>query len=129
MLTPEQIQDLRKLLWELESALREKIQAGVQQQADPGANDAEADAGNAAINSNVDHSSARIAQTPTGVSAELQAIEGARQRLQQNTYGLCIACLCPVGFERLLALPTAERCLTCQEYHEWGTLDHMKTRQ
>ena len=49
---------------------------------------------------------------------ELQAIETARTSIKAGSYGSCVLCHRPVGFKRLIALPTAERCLSCQERHE-----------
>lgn len=51
--------------------------------------------------------------------AELSTIKTARQRIEQNTYGLCLACALPIKLERLLANPSAERCLQCQEKLEY----------
>jgi RNA polymerase-binding protein DksA len=46
---------------------------------------------------------------------ELQAIERARERIRNATYGDCIDCGGEIGFERLCAYPTAERCIRDQE--------------
>jgi RNA polymerase-binding transcription factor DksA len=48
----------------------------------------------------------------------LQALEAARRRLAAGTYGTCIACGRDVGIDRLIAYPTAARCLDCQAGHE-----------
>jgi len=52
---------------------------------------------------------------------ELTAIEAARKAIKAGTYGVCVACHGPIGFKRLLALPSAARCLACQELHERTT--------
>lgn len=49
---------------------------------------------------------------------ELREIEAARERLAAEEAGVCIDCGDPIGFERLLALPTALRCVSCQAIHE-----------
>ncbi|HEX8987959.1 MAG TPA: TraR/DksA family transcriptional regulator [Rhodocyclaceae bacterium] len=49
---------------------------------------------------------------------ELRAIESARTRMEDGSYGTCIDCGRDIGVERLLAYPTAERCLPCQQLHE-----------
>ncbi len=49
---------------------------------------------------------------------EEQAVAAALQRLADGSYGACIDCGEPIGFERLLAHPTASRCLSCQTRHE-----------
>jgi len=45
---------------------------------------------------------------------ELQAIERARLRMRDGTYGYCIDCGAEIGYERLCAYPTAERCIEDQ---------------
>jgi RNA polymerase-binding protein DksA len=46
---------------------------------------------------------------------ELRELEVASQRLAAGTYGVCVDCGAPVGFERLLANPAASRCVVCQD--------------
>jgi len=50
--------------------------------------------------------------------AELRSIEQAEQRMRDGTYGECIDCGGEIGFERLLAQPTAVRCVLDQEMYE-----------
>jgi RNA polymerase-binding protein DksA len=45
---------------------------------------------------------------------ELAAVDAARQRIRDGTYGQCIDCGAEIGYERLLAYPTAERCVEDQ---------------
>ena len=49
---------------------------------------------------------------------ELREIEAARSRIKGVGFGSCVDCGGDVGFERLLALPVAERCLRCQNQRE-----------
>lgn len=49
---------------------------------------------------------------------QLQDIEAAFKRFRTNQYGTCIECGCEIGFDRLLAYPTAKRCLMCQQQRE-----------
>jgi len=49
---------------------------------------------------------------------ELRAIELARKRMDSGTYGECVSCGYSIPFERLLAMPSAERCAPCQENFE-----------
>lgn len=49
---------------------------------------------------------------------ELQDISQARSRMQDGSYGLCADCGADIAVERLLAYPTAKRCLACQQLHE-----------
>lgn len=49
---------------------------------------------------------------------ELRAVEQARQRLRSGRYGECVSCGYPIPFERLLVIPTSERCARCQQNFE-----------
>jgi len=49
---------------------------------------------------------------------EIRGIEAARLRLAEGGVGECIDCGADIGFERLLACPTAKRCRDCQQLHE-----------
>jgi RNA polymerase-binding transcription factor DksA len=52
---------------------------------------------------------------------ELMAIEAAKAAFKTGAYGNCATCHGPIDFKRLLALPSATRCLPCQERHERTT--------
>lgn len=49
---------------------------------------------------------------------ELRAVELARKRMDSGTYGECASCGYPIPFERLMAMPAAERCAPCQQNFE-----------
>ena len=49
---------------------------------------------------------------------ELKAIDEARDRMKDGTYGECIDCLTEIPYERLLVQPTAARCAPCQDMYE-----------
>jgi len=49
---------------------------------------------------------------------ELMAIDAARARIADGSYGDCIDCGQPIPFERLKAQPTALRCVPCQSRYE-----------
>jgi len=51
---------------------------------------------------------------------ELRDIEAARKRLAAGSFGDCEDCGTDIGFERLMAYPTARRCIQCQNKHEKG---------
>jgi len=51
-------------------------------------------------------------------TAELAEIAAARERLSNDTLGLCVDCSEPIGAARLQAQPTAGRCADCQWRHE-----------
>lgn len=46
--------------------------------------------------------------------SELDAIELALGRIADGTYGLCQACDAEIPITRLLAFPSAMRCIACQ---------------
>jgi DnaK suppressor protein len=45
---------------------------------------------------------------------ELEATELALMRITLGTYGLCLACETEIPITRLLAFPSAMRCIECQ---------------
>ncbi|MGE5639890.1 MAG: TraR/DksA family transcriptional regulator [Clostridia bacterium] len=49
---------------------------------------------------------------------ELRAIEAARERVRNGTYGVCIDCGLDIDYQRLRANPSALRCIHCQSAHE-----------
>jgi RNA polymerase-binding protein DksA len=49
---------------------------------------------------------------------EIRDIEASRARIAGGGFGVCTDCGGDIGYERLLAYPTAKRCLTCQRQHE-----------
>lgn len=49
---------------------------------------------------------------------ELAEIAAARARLEAGNYGICADCGQGIPQPRLLACPTARRCMPCQDQHE-----------
>lgn len=49
---------------------------------------------------------------------ELEDIDNAFDRIANNTYGLCIDCKTIIDYDRLLAFPTAKRCVHCKSQFE-----------
>ena len=49
---------------------------------------------------------------------EIREVEAALKRLAELDFGDCVECGGEIGFERLMAYPTAQRCVRCQELHE-----------
>jgi DnaK suppressor protein len=47
-------------------------------------------------------------------AVELQSIGAAMERIRAETYGVCLDCGRTIPFRRLLAEPTALRCVGCQ---------------
>lgn len=51
-------------------------------------------------------------------SAEVQAlreVEDALDRVRQGTFGICVGCERSISQKRLLAVPWARYCISCQE--------------
>ncbi len=49
----------------------------------------------------------------------LEAITAAEERSQTRGWQQCVVCDGPIGVERLDALPTADRCVTCKARQSW----------
>lgn len=49
---------------------------------------------------------------------EMREIETSLKRLAALSFGDCTDCGDEIGFDRLLAYPTAQRCMPCQSQHE-----------
>ena len=53
---------------------------------------------------------------------ELRAIESAKRRIREGTYGICERCGHPIQLGRLLADPSVARCFSCQ-----SSIEHTKS--
>ena len=51
---------------------------------------------------------------------DVRDIIAAHTRLSAGTYGICVDCGEAIVYARLLAYPTAKRCVHCQRLHEQG---------
>lgn len=115
-LSQEQIAQIERLLEERAQALRSDLQREAQSKenfidianeiAEPGMTSfasLSVDVGHAEITRDIN---------------ELKAIDEARQRIEDGSYGECIDCLTPIPFERLKVQVTALRCAPCQEVFE-----------
>ena len=49
---------------------------------------------------------------------EMASVQAALHRIHDGSYGRCSDCGLEIGHERLLAQPSAERCVSCQERAE-----------
>lgn len=56
-------------------------------------------------------------------SRQLQMINEALQRIEDEEYGTCQNCTKPIQPKRLAAIPWARYCLDCQELVERGMID------
>jgi len=50
----------------------------------------------------------------------LAEIDGALQRIDDGTFGVCQACGSPIGAERLEAVPYTTQCIDCKRKEERG---------
>ena len=50
--------------------------------------------------------------------AILAKIDRNLERLEDDSYGNCIDCGAPIGYQRLQAFPMAERCIACKSEYE-----------
>lgn len=53
-------------------------------------------------------------------AVELDEIRAAMRRMQDGSYGSCADCDDPIDLRRLVALPAAACCASCQSAHERG---------
>lgn len=56
---------------------------------------------------------AQVAALLRQATHDLAALDGARARLEAGTYTTCARCGAAIPSERLLAVPTTSRCVTC----------------
>ncbi len=49
---------------------------------------------------------------------QIRDIDAALERIQLGVYGICMNCGCEIGIDRLIAYPTAKRCIECQSQRE-----------
>ena len=116
-LTPSQLEILRKLLDDRETKLQGEVRA---------ANDAAAERPAAlgpevgdAIDSGDERFRAGMAHVDKQRDQEeLMAIDAARGRIADGSYGECVDCGKQIPVERLKAQPTALRCVPCQTAYE-----------
>ena len=54
--------------------------------------------------------------------AEVRAIASALQRLDDGSFGECVDCGVGIPFARLEAVPSAARCIDCQERREHAAI-------
>jgi DnaK suppressor protein len=48
----------------------------------------------------------------------MEEIQSALERIESGTFGICTSCGKPIAPGRLMALPHAELCVSCQSRHE-----------
>lgn len=117
-LTNEQREHLVDLLNERKPVLRAEIRSGLTRMRVDGYEEllsGTSDAGDESVASLLtDINNAEVVRDAT----ELQDIFAAERRLASDTYAVCVDCQAPIPYPRLVAYPTAKRCLACQQAHE-----------
>lgn len=123
-LTTAQLAELKHLLDERAVALRAELQHEVNDKDDYYEVASEApDPGDSSFaNLSVDLDNASITRDIT----ELRAVETARIRMENGTYGDCVSCETEIPYERLKVQPTADRCAPCQQTYEKTHGDAMR---
>ena len=116
-LTDADLQTIQRLLDEREATLQGEVRAANDEGAEaPEALSAEGrdavDIGDERVRTGMAHVDKQRDQE------ELMAIDAARARIADGSYGDCIDCGQPIPFERLKAQPTALRCVPCQSRYE-----------
>jgi RNA polymerase-binding transcription factor DksA len=59
---------------------------------------------------------------------ETRDINSALIRIDKGIYNICSDCGESIGFDRLLAYPTAKRCVRCQDVYEKNHLENVHSR-
>ena len=118
MLTPEELAQLRSMIDERHMALEAELHSDADRAraethgelvgpvGDPGDN------ATATLISDISNAELRRDLQ------ELRALEAARERIDDGTYGSCADCGQDIGFKRLVAQPAALRCLPHQQAYE-----------
>jgi DnaK suppressor protein len=112
-----QLQSLQQLLSEREMALRGEVQAARQAAAERASTPDRqvedlAEEGEQRYRSGIEH-----VELQRDLQ-ELDDIDAALGRMAEGSYGDCLQCGMPIGFERLHAQPSARRCIVCQTAYE-----------
>ena len=55
----------------------------------------------------------RSAPLSEAAQRELEEIDAALARIEEGSYGRCLACGGPMGLQRLRAIPEARYCVSC----------------
>ena len=116
-LSDAQMKTIERLLAERETTLQEEVRAANEEASErpaalgPEVGDA-VDVGADRLRAGMAHVDKQRDQE------ELMAIDAARGRIVDGSYGECVDCGQPIPAERLKAHPTALRCVACQSRYE-----------
>jgi RNA polymerase-binding transcription factor DksA len=73
-----------------------------------------AEAGSVTLDREMDYSLEEVVQD------RLTAIKEALERIEQESFGLCVSCGAPISSERLAAVPWTRLCINCKRLEERG---------
>lgn len=117
-LTPGQTDELRRMIESRRQVLQAELHDGTDRVREASFEDLAGpapDAGDesvAALIGDIEH--ADVSRDLT----ELRALDAARGRMEEGSYGVCVDCGGEIEYERLKAAPAAFRCIACQRLHE-----------
>jgi DnaK suppressor protein len=117
-LTPGQTEQLRRMIESRRQVLQAELHEGTDRVREASFEDLAGpapDAGDesvATLIGDIDH--ADVSRDLT----ELRALDAARGRMEEGSYGVCVDCGGEIEYERLKAAPAAFRCINCQRLHE-----------
>jgi len=117
-LTKTQINRLVTALDQRYRLLREEVRTELERSGESNYIDLAGGVHDTADESTADLLSDLSAQTVHRQIGEMREIEEAHRRIRESEYGSCVECGSDIGFDRLLAYPTATRCITCQTHKE-----------
>jgi RNA polymerase-binding protein DksA len=118
ILTTAQRVALRQTLTDLRRTLQQSLAAGHAAASHEGYRALAGSAHDAGDEANADVEADVAAARDDRETGELRQVEQALVRLDDGTYGLCTECGDTIGYARLMAAPSAARCLACQSSFE-----------
>ncbi len=112
-LTKEQLQKLRELLLQRREEFNDNLKTGLEEIESP-------EGHHLADLEEMDNIQGNDAvfEVLSNASNNLEQIDKALERLENNTYGICEECAAYISLERLKALPFATRCIECKRKEE-----------
>lgn len=117
-LTEDQLAQIKTVLQQRYLALREEVRSELERSGDLRYVDLAGSVGDVGDDSVADMMlDLNAAMTDRQVN-EMREVEASLKRLAELNFGDCIECGGEIGFDRLMAYPTAQRCVRCQEVHE-----------
>ena len=117
-LTEDQLAQIKAVLQQRYLALREEIRDELERSGNEHYADLAGDAPDPGDDSVADMLVDLDAAVVDRQVREIREVEATLKRLADLDFGDCIDCGGEIRFERLMAYPTARRCVHCQSLHE-----------